>query len=79
MSKFTASIIFSDRLVYKHGLDSWYFVLLYPVGGTEAENPKPVCKELMIAKECKDLRDESHLFAQRERHTERVSECNEYY
>ncbi|KAG5211853.1 hypothetical protein JEQ12_014282 [Ovis aries] len=40
-------------------------------GGIQAESPKPVCKELMIAKESKDLRDESYSFYEREKQRER--------
>ena len=55
---------------------------LNPGGGIEAENPEPVYKELMIAKEFKDLRKKSNSFDQRERERERdrdrESEGNEY-
>lgn len=47
---FTASIIFSDNL-YKYVLTVGTSpVLLYLGRRMEAENPKPVCKELVIAK-----------------------------
>lgn len=73
MSKFTASFILSDRLAYFTNMgDSFLFLALFcPGGGIQAESPKPVCKELMIAKESKDLRDESYSFYERERKTER--------
>ena len=52
--------------------DSFLFLALFcPGGGIQADSPKPVCKELMIAKESKDLRDESYSFYERERKTER--------
>lgn len=41
-----------------------------------------MCKELMIAKESEDPRDESYSFYEREKNRERetwkVSKCNEY-
>lgn len=43
-----------------------------------------MCKELMTAKESKDIRDESHSFYERDRNTERererqkVSKSNKY-
>ena len=42
-------------------------VLLYLGRGIEAENPKPVCKELVTAKEATGLRDKSNSLNEREK------------
>lgn len=58
-------------------------VLLCPGRGIEAENPKPVWKELGLAKESRDLRDERNSFDEIEkevggRRREGRAGCKEY-